>query len=75
MLTNAHNVRGSQVTVTFADGRTAEGTVAGHDIDGDLAVIQVETGQAPALPWASRRARRSGRPSSRWPTRAGAGCG
>jgi serine protease Do len=53
VLTNAHNVRGSQVTVTFADGRTAEGTVAGTDIDGDLAVIEVETGSAPALPWAT----------------------
>jgi serine protease Do len=53
VLTNAHNVRGSNVTVTFADGHTAEGTVAGTDIDGDLAVIQVETGQAPALAWAT----------------------
>jgi serine protease Do len=51
VLTNAHNVRGSNATVTFADGRTAEGTVTGHDIDGDLAVIEVDTGQAPALPW------------------------
>jgi S1-C subfamily serine protease len=53
VLTNAHNVRGSHVSVTFADGRTAEGTVAGTDIDGDLAVIEVETGQAPALSWAA----------------------
>src|SRR5580693_8879788 len=53
VLTNAHNVRGSQVTVTFADGHTAEGTVAGTDIDGDLAVVEVETGQAPVLPWAT----------------------
>src|SRR5215471_18674219 len=53
VLTNAHNVRGSHVTVTFADGRTAEGSVAGTDIDGDLAVIEVETGQVPALPWAT----------------------
>jgi serine protease Do len=53
VLTNAHNVRGDQVTVTFADGRTAEGTVAGRDIDGDLAVISVDTGETPALPWAS----------------------
>jgi serine protease Do len=53
VLTNAHNVRGGHVTVTFADGHTAEGTVAGHDIDGDLAVIEVDTGQAPALPWAT----------------------
>jgi S1-C subfamily serine protease len=53
VLTNAHNVRGDEVTVTFADGRTAEGTVAGHDIDGDLAVIDVDTGETPALPWAA----------------------
>jgi serine protease Do len=53
VLTNAHNVRGDRVTVTFADGRTAEGSVAGHDIDGDLAVIDVDTGGVPALPWAS----------------------
>ena len=53
VLTNAHNVRGDQVLVTFADGRTAEGSVAGRDIDGDLAVIDVDTGGAPALPWAT----------------------
>jgi serine protease Do len=52
VLTNAHNVRADQVTVTFADGRTADGDVAGHDIDGDLAVISVDTGGSPALPWA-----------------------
>src|SRR5499427_1431205 len=52
VLTNAHNVRGDQVTVTFADGRTARGNVAGHDIDGDLAVIGVDTGGAAALQWA-----------------------
>jgi S1-C subfamily serine protease len=53
VLTNAHNVRGDQVTVTFADGHTAEGSVAARDIDGDLAVISVDTGGVPALPWAS----------------------
>jgi serine protease Do len=52
VLTNAHNVRGDQVTVTFADGRDAEGSVAGRDIDGDLAVIDVDTAAVPALPWA-----------------------
>src|SRR6266404_6134306 len=52
VLTNAHNVRGDQVTVTFADGRAAEGSVAGQDLDGDLAVIEVDTGGAPALAWA-----------------------
>jgi serine protease Do len=53
VLTNAHNVRGDQVKLTFADGRTAEGNVAARDIDGDLAVIEVDTGAVPALPWAS----------------------
>jgi serine protease Do len=62
VLTNAHNVRGDQVTVTFADGRTAEGTVAGHDIDADLAVIDVDTGGAPALPWADGSASGVGTP-------------
>jgi len=62
VLTNAHNVRGDQVTVTFADGRTAEGTVAGHDIDADLAVIDVDTGGAPALPWADGTAPGVGTP-------------
>ena len=62
VLTNAHNVRGDHVTVTFADGRTAEGTVAGHDLDGDLAVIEVDTGGAPALPWATGAAPGIGTP-------------
>ncbi|HEX3311215.1 MAG TPA: trypsin-like peptidase domain-containing protein, partial [Streptosporangiaceae bacterium] len=53
VLTNAHNIRGREVTVTFADGRTAEGTVAGHDFDGDLAVVQADTAQAAALPWST----------------------
>jgi serine protease Do len=62
VLTNAHNVRGDQVTVTFADGRTAEGSVAGHDIDGDLAVINVDTGGSPALPWGTGTAAGIGTP-------------
>src|SRR5215813_12686096 len=62
VLTNAHNVRGDQVTVTFADGREAEGTVAGQDIDGDLAVIAVDTGAVPALAWADGAATEIGMP-------------
>src|SRR3984893_100333 len=62
VLTNAHNVRGDRVTVTFADGRTAEGNVAGHDIDGDLAVIGVDTSGAPALPWADAASAEIGAP-------------
>lgn len=56
VLTNAHNVRGEQVLVTFSGDRTAEGTVAGQDEDGDLAVITVDTGDAPVLPWAAATA-------------------
>jgi len=62
VLTNAHNVRGDQVTVTFADGRTAEGTVTGRDTDGDLAVIGVDTAGVPALPWADGTAPEVGMP-------------
>jgi S1-C subfamily serine protease len=62
VLTNAHNVRGDQVTVTFADGRTAEGSVTGRDIDGDLAVISVDTGETPALPWAGSASAQIGDP-------------
>jgi len=62
VLTNAHNVRGDQVTVTFADGRTAEGTVTGRDPDGDLAVVGVDTAGVPALPWAEGAAVEVGMP-------------
>ena len=51
VLTNAHNLRGSETTVRFADGRTARGTVAGADWDGDLTVIEVDTADATPLAW------------------------
>ncbi len=51
VLTNAHNLRGDEVTVTFADGRSLRGKVVGTDVDGDLAVIDVATADAPALAW------------------------
>ncbi len=51
VLTNAHNLRGETATVTFADGRSAVGRLAGIDIDGDLALIEVETGDASPLAW------------------------
>lgn len=52
VLTNAHNLGGDEVTVNFADGRAVRGKVAGTDVDGDLAVIDVGTAGAPALAWA-----------------------
>src|SRR5437764_14725006 len=51
VLTNAHNLRGDEVTVTFADGRSARGQVAGVDFDGDLAIVNVDTGNAKAVDW------------------------
>jgi serine protease Do len=51
VLTNAHNLRGDEVTVTFADGRRIRGTVAGVDGDGDLAVVKVDTAGAAAVEW------------------------
>src|SRR6476646_9963120 len=51
VLTNAHNLRGDEVTVTFADGRRTRGTVAAVDGDGDLAVVTVETTGATPLEW------------------------
>ena len=52
VLTNAHNLRGAEITVTFAGGRRATGSVRGIDADGDLAVVGVETGTAPVPAWA-----------------------
>jgi S1-C subfamily serine protease len=62
VLTNAHNLRGSEVTVTFADGRSTVGAVAGVDADGDLAVIKVDTSGATALAWSDGNALAIGTP-------------
>jgi serine protease Do len=51
VLTNAHNLRRDEVTVTFADGRRATGEVAGVDRDLDLAVLSVDTADAPPVQW------------------------
>ncbi len=52
VLTNAHNVHGDEATCVFADGRLARGRVLGEDVDGDLAILEVDTAGAPALDWA-----------------------
>ena len=49
ILTNAHNLHGDEVTITFADGRSADATVVGVDADGDLAVLEAATEGAAAL--------------------------
>ena len=53
VLTNAHNVRGDRLVVTFADGRSADSQVRGADVDGDLAVLEVDTGSATPIEWAA----------------------
>ena len=53
ILTNAHNLRGPEVTVRFADGRIARGAAKGVDWDGDLAVVEVDTADVPAVAWAT----------------------
>ncbi len=54
VVTNAHNLRDQSTSVRFADGRTTQATVTGSDIDGDLVVLEVDTGDAPPLTWSDR---------------------
>src|SRR3954471_22209832 len=51
VLTSAHNLRGDEVTVVFADGRRETGAVAGVDAEGDVAVVNVDTGDAEPVEW------------------------
>lgn len=51
LLTNAHNLHGDEVAVTFPDGRTGTGSVAGIDVDGDLAVVAVDTADVGGPEW------------------------
>ncbi len=51
VVTNAHNIRREDVTVTFADGRNATGRALGVDVDGDVAVIDVDTADVEPLSW------------------------
>jgi serine protease Do len=51
VLTNAHNLRHEDTTVTFHDGRQAQGRVIGADSDLDVAVIDVDTGAVEPVAW------------------------
>ena len=51
VLTAAHVLRGEEVAVTFGDGRGEIGRAAGVDSDLDVAVVEVDTGDAPAVAW------------------------
>jgi serine protease Do len=52
VLTNAHNLRDRTTEVTFHTGRTAQAQVTGADLDGDLAVLEVDTSGATPVEWA-----------------------
>ncbi len=52
ILTNAHNLRGEEVTVIFADGRRDTGRVLATDQDLDLAVIEADTAEIEPIEWA-----------------------
>src|SRR3954452_21118240 len=47
--TVAHAVRREEPTVRFRDGRRAEATIAGVDRDANVAGLNVDTGDAPAI--------------------------
>lgn len=51
VLTNAHNLRDRTTEVTFADGRAVQARALAIDPDGDLAVLEVDTGEATPLAW------------------------
>jgi serine protease Do len=55
VLTNAHVLRGDEVAVTRADGEIVHGRVAGADTDLDVALVEVDTGAAPAVRWEPAR--------------------
>jgi S1-C subfamily serine protease len=62
VLTNAHNLRRDEVTVTFSDGTREPATVAAVDPDLDLAVLDVKTNGRPALEWGDAEAPGIGAP-------------
>ncbi len=51
VLTNAHNLRHDEVTVSYLDGRSEHGAVAGTDADLDIAVVEVSTGDVEPVQW------------------------
>jgi serine protease Do len=52
VVTNAHNLRDRTTEITFADGRAVQARALGVDLHDDLAVLEVDTGDATPLAWA-----------------------
>jgi serine protease Do len=53
ILTNAHNLTGDEVSVTFADERRARAEALGVDVDGDLAVLAAATDGVEPITWSA----------------------
>ena len=51
IVTNAHNVRREEVTVTLPDGKNVTGRVTGADVDKDVAMLAVEDGSTRPIEW------------------------
>lgn len=56
VLTNAHNLRDRTTQVMFTDGRAVQGRVSGSAPDHDVVVIDVDTGDVPAIEWSESAA-------------------
>lgn len=52
VLTSAHNLRDRTTEVTFADGTRSQAALVAADADHDLVVLEVPTGDHPAVTWA-----------------------
>jgi len=52
VLTLARNLRGGQLSVALSGGRLKTATVAGTDADRGIAVLELDTGETPAVTWA-----------------------
>jgi serine protease Do len=57
VLTLARNLRGKEVSVLFGDGRREGARVSGTDADLGVALLELDTGEAPPLVWAEDSAR------------------
>jgi serine protease Do len=62
VLTNAHNLRHQEATVTFADGRRESARVLGSDADLDVAVLEVDTGDLEPLQFSEQDETSIGQP-------------
>jgi serine protease Do len=62
VLTNAHNLRHQEATVTFGDGRHESARTVGSDVDLDIAVLEVDTGEVQPVPFSEEDETSIGQP-------------